>query len=1098
MVIFSEWHRTALDLKTSSCMPMTGEDTGLGALASPLAGYLGKVQGRAASLEYCPWCASKGFSYALRSYRINLQESITLCTNPLCLFPLVTRPLEDVLASLDPVEPTAGNKRKMSSVLETGELIKPPLKSLRLSEDEAPEPVCPAERGAVTLTAPEPEEEKANGYHSASPHAETTGWTSLQDEDVVQQTPSDRAAGTADLAPPTRSSPVGNLSGVLLATDEEEPAPSPGLSETDLPQRNSTETIKQTVDKSQTAAIMCKTTDDVKPGSQDLSRVSSGEPEALESVPEQLFWSNTHNLCWLDSTLAVLVSCKSLKRKPNDEPQRSPVWQLIKGHEDICAAVQEHKRTGRDGVTRVPSHVLQQANLDLHTLRMSAFQLLQPKLHCKLGQRETPVFALPLLLSMDPWLERLFQLTFQWEFKCTKCKVTTRETVTKILPTFTNIVPDWQPLHAVHFGPCNMCSKKNQRRTMLLDRVPAVFALHFVEGLPDNDVSMYAFDFKGKHYAVSAVIQYRKQLRHFSLWLSNGDGSWLEYDDLQHPYCKTHPGLELPADEMHVVFWEEEESEPSVCSPSTTFVESPPLEKQGVHSLGDRAGEPLAPGLDGSLLMTHEDTALAAGVDTSIGATTLLDTFEGLSPNDIITLTLVELNADSETPALPEDQQTQDQRPSTRADQPSAAPDGPAPDGPAPAAGSHAGPPDPAPPPANPSSSDTHPKENSSGGPACVPAAASGRGKGRGPGKAVRRPRGKKAASSKAASHASPPTRSEPSEAAADKSAGKDNVPPAAATQPASPVSSSNTSPLSSNQTGPAQETPVSQDTHWSFRLSRHPLGQGQRSLPSVAPTHRPPPNAQTKSPDPVHSTPNLVRRPPLAVGLPSPQLSTDESGGFPPKAAEMYGGFATKSAPSPGLPLPPAPPRAKSKEFQSMPSNHQTHTTVISTTSPPATGAKQGSEILSSMKHSSQSSKVLPGPGDTEALRYKLIKKLKAKKKKLAKLNNLLGCKGDASVQSNGASQSSPGTVTSSTYDGSTCDDFLSDLLSPTTTTASSLSPDSTDFLEMLTSGQDGVDRFDCRVPAAGSASQNNSGADRPNTENFLEEFFSQCFESS
>ena len=43
MVIFSEWHRTAMDQKSRSGLPMTGEDTGLEVLASPLAGYLGKV-----------------------------------------------------------------------------------------------------------------------------------------------------------------------------------------------------------------------------------------------------------------------------------------------------------------------------------------------------------------------------------------------------------------------------------------------------------------------------------------------------------------------------------------------------------------------------------------------------------------------------------------------------------------------------------------------------------------------------------------------------------------------------------------------------------------------------------------------------------------------------------------------------------------------------------------------------------------------------------------------------------------------------------------------------------------------------------------------
>lgn len=43
MVVFFEWQRTAMDKTSRSGLPMTGEDTCLGALASPLAGYLGKV-----------------------------------------------------------------------------------------------------------------------------------------------------------------------------------------------------------------------------------------------------------------------------------------------------------------------------------------------------------------------------------------------------------------------------------------------------------------------------------------------------------------------------------------------------------------------------------------------------------------------------------------------------------------------------------------------------------------------------------------------------------------------------------------------------------------------------------------------------------------------------------------------------------------------------------------------------------------------------------------------------------------------------------------------------------------------------------------------
>lgn len=43
------------------------------------------------------------------------------------------------------------------------------------------------------------------------------------------------------------------------------------------------------------------------------------------------------------------------------------------------------------------------------------------------GKEETPVFALPLLLAMDTWVEPLFQALLHWEFKCSECGAATNE-----------------------------------------------------------------------------------------------------------------------------------------------------------------------------------------------------------------------------------------------------------------------------------------------------------------------------------------------------------------------------------------------------------------------------------------------------------------------------------------------------------------------------------------------------------------------------------------------------------------------------------------------------------------------------------------------
>ncbi|XP_071767895.2 SUMO-specific isopeptidase USPL1 [Centroberyx gerrardi] len=1210
MVMFIEWHRTALDQKSISGLPMTGEDTGLGAVAPPLAGYLGKVQERAASLEYCPWCASKGLTYALRSYRINFQESIILCTNPECLFPLVSRPLEDVLANLVPVEPSTGGKRKNPPAFENEELIAPSPKRLRSNGDDSPmlqsvtdtlnSQAEPADIKAISNgqhPAPKTEVDKLNGHHKDSdcPVTETTAQESLQDKTekaaaVLEKEP-ENAACTDGLSSPMCFASARQLdahcsSEGLLTTDGGVPVLSPhqnaiGTSEVedeeliDSPEAScgpcnldssqsgftngvvdpteintlSPQHSKQPTKMEQKARTVdsnmistCKNKVGIKSEPEDLSPTTimmSEEPDELVSVPPGLFWRNKDNLCWLDALLVALVNCKNLRKsKPKDEPQQSSVWQLITEYDEACADVDAHQQTGTDGVVRVPSHVLQKANSDLQSLRMSIFKLLQPKLHCKLGQRETPVFAMPLLFMMDSWVEPLFQLTFHWEFECSDCKAATNLRVVKPLPSFTNIVPDWHPLHAAHLAPCNLCCKKNQTRTMVLERVPPVFALHFVEGLPDSDVRIYSFNFQGKRYSVSMVIQYDQHLKHFVTWIQKPDGSWLEFDDLKHPHCATHVKLPVPAQDIHIVFWEmEDDNEPSACSPSTTVTESPPSKNEMNHSLSDKdfmADELLAQSPDQSLLISQNDTdivcaltvsgdssnimdtTVTAGVDTSIGSTTMLDTFEGLTHNDIVTLTLVEVK-DSEVRPLNDNDQTPDTSLSSRneivdssptPDSSSAVISSEMPHGPAVQLLS------------TPNTSDPETVDDSSSDPTFVPHSRRGRGRGKAKGKNQSRQKGKKAVLAKAAPATSPSASSEHSEiilpTQVASTAQDDDAPPVETTQQASPESSTETSPPPISQRSPKLPPSLDQNARWSYLLSRHPLTKAHSSIAKLPPTRTPTSITQVKPTIPSHSTPKPVRRQQTPVGyFPKPPLRREDSEALPLKAAEMYGAFSAKTSntstppqtpvPSP-LPFQKTTPMAlhdgKPKVFQPVapiPQKSLMTTTVVSDTAIPPRGAMGLPKISPSEKRGSQLMKVPPSLNETDALRYKLFKKLKAKKKKLAKLNQLLGDQGGAggkaSLRPDSTDLSSPHTVTSSTYDASTCGEFFADLISPATT-ASNLSPDSTGLLEMLTTGQDGGNPLDYGGNAIGGASQVNTVADggafTTNSDNFLEEFLS------
>lgn len=413
---------------------------------------------------------------------------------------------------------------------------------------------------------------------------------------------------------------------------------------------------------------------------------------------------------------------------------------------------------------------------------------------------------------------------------------------------------------------------------------------------------------------------------------------------------------------------------------------------------------------DGNLMDTTDR------LDASIGSTTLLDAFQGLSHNDIITLTLTNVCEGSQDLGLPNLNEIPDSSSTVM--------------GCGTGQGAHV---ESA---ITSNSSDPEPMDDSFSDPTFVPRATRGRGRG----KAHTTPETPKAATSETAPHVSPPASSEASSGICSKpsdTATQQSTEPVQTTKPASPVSLTEALPPSTSHISPTKATGLTQNARWSFLLSKHPMKQFHASTSN----------------------------------LPKPQLRVEESLGVPPKAAEMYVAFGAKSSNAQSS-LPSASPA----DFtQAVTPHHQ--------------NSSSSSSLLAA-----RTSKVPPGPDAVRyKVRYKLMKKLKAKKKELAKLDKLLGRTGEASLQPDSTNLSSPVTVTSSTYDGSTCDDFLSDLLSPATT-ASNLSPDSTGLQEVLAGGQAALEQLDCGASAAVAGSRTDTFALEPNYENFLDEFLSQA----
>ncbi|TRY66044.1 hypothetical protein DNTS_025764 [Danionella cerebrum] len=557
-VVSRLWQRHSSAIGNLSGSKMNGESTGIGALAPVLAGCLGKCEDKNASPGKCPWCSAKGQTNALRFYAISLKETILLCSSPKCLYPLVSRSLEDVRASLR----KEGCKRKLSA-LEVGEASSPPKRVQEVAAE-----VDDISKGA----------ENMNLY--------------TKEQSVIT-----------------------NHTSFNAAEDRELP--------------------------NDTHEVVCDQEDECVSSTQDELMEETSE---LVPVQPHLFWKNQDNLCWLDSMLALLVHCRTIRDTPcgnlrlSDEEAAehcsdSEVWRF-------CS---EYDKTYE--VVKVPAAVLNEANRRLSELRMSIFKLLQPKLKCEIGQEETPVFALPLLLRADHWAEDLFKHTLRWEFKCTSCDYTVNDSVEKTLTTLTHLSNDWHPLKAFQRTQCNKCHRKNQKRKMVIEKLSSLFALHFVEGLSRKDLSKYAFEFQGVHYCVNTVIQYDNKLEHFVTWIRQSNGLWLELDDRKHPLAFKYKRFPFPAKQFHILFWEADsvKSEDAKDCLPTAHLENGNNELS--HCLSDAIAN------DSCMIdaLTVEDTLSASVLDASIGSTTLMDTFEGLSHKEIVTLTLVECGS-SENP----------------------------------------------------------------------------------------------------------------------------------------------------------------------------------------------------------------------------------------------------------------------------------------------------------------------------------------------------------------------------------------------------------------------------------------------------------------
>ncbi|XP_041054716.1 SUMO-specific isopeptidase USPL1 isoform X1 [Carcharodon carcharias] len=614
MVKVSLWLSMADKQKTKTGLPLSGPDTDINVSSIHTVGYLGKFSEiTSVSLqEYCPTCATKGEKKALRRYYISLEESILLCENPQCVFPLGCKPLNEILIS--PTLPRPSNNA-VKSTCGPGSLI----------------PLC-----------------KRNVKRQKT--------SNCNNKDIWN--------GFTDAPKDVAFQPLENS---LNKINSFVPCSENGSSHKSV---NSGERNGMVVPDKPILMVPGQLCGKRKEPPTEFDQTRLEVPNEGSQI-EQLFlqWKNTSALCWLDCILTALVHLKVIREVMSNlgTEMESPVKKLCTEYDQACALISNCQSKG-NGLRKIPRKTHAQIELLLNNVRESLFQLLQPKLKCELGVPDSPVFAFPHLLQQDPYVEELFMQSYIWSFECMKCGYKYDERCMKTLTTFTKIVSDWHPLNAIHKSPCNKCQDEDQRRKMLLDRVSSLYMLHFVDGLPHTDLDTYRFDFQGNSYRICTIIQYLQAVKHFVTWIQNPDGSWLECDDLKGSSSCRHSTLKVSAHEVHIVVWEKSDLEnttqssnmlPFSNSSSVTCINTPTFKSDDTSFVSQLLCETslnspiqLSPVKKPMFSTFAEVTAPNINCvkenEQGILNSNLLSGLEHLADDAMVTLNLVEIKVDSE------------------------------------------------------------------------------------------------------------------------------------------------------------------------------------------------------------------------------------------------------------------------------------------------------------------------------------------------------------------------------------------------------------------------------------------------------------------
>ncbi|XP_049503365.1 SUMO-specific isopeptidase USPL1 isoform X5 [Panthera uncia] len=324
--------------KIGNGLPVIGPGADIGISSLHMVGYLGKNydSAKVPSDGYCPACREKGKLKALKTYRISFQESVFLCEDLQCIYPLGSKLLNNLI-SPDLEDYHTPNKSQKRKFLETGYKDSPLLANAKKTKNHT---VTDGEQGL-------------NSKRDGEAYGETS--SSLPDSPHSGPQHPDRTVGSLEQNESLEAD-------VIDMAAEEAPT---------------------TVDVSGTGGISPR--DEGCTSELEMPLESKCTSLCQSSYVQ---WKNANALCWLDCILSALVHLEGLKNAATDlcSNEGSVFWRLFTKYDQASKLLHTSRLEGvKDGdCKKLPSEVFAKIETCLNEVRDEIFIRLQPQLRCTL------------------------------------------------------------------------------------------------------------------------------------------------------------------------------------------------------------------------------------------------------------------------------------------------------------------------------------------------------------------------------------------------------------------------------------------------------------------------------------------------------------------------------------------------------------------------------------------------------------------------------------------------------------------------------------------------------------------------------------------